>query len=355
MNSFGNNIRITIFGASHAPELGCTIEGLPAGARIDMREVNRMLVRRSAKGGGPGATLRQEEDLPRIVSGSENGIDGAFLVADGGPLTAVFRNRAQRSGDYGVIARPSHADYVSRIKYGAEYDLSGGGMSSGRMTLPMVFAGAVCSGLLKEKGVTVLSHVLRIGGVSDARFDPMAPALAQGSDPKFPLVDTSVRPAMEAEIASAKAAGDTLPCECECAATGLPVGLGEPFFDGLESTLSHLLFAIPGLRSVEFGDCTSLRGSLTNDPFTEGGRTLTNRSGGVNGGLANGMPLVFRCGFRPVPSISLPQTGFDLEKNEPAELIITGRHDACILPRGCAAVEAAAAIALYDLTRYENE
>jgi len=351
MNSFGNNLKLTVFGGSHSKELGCTIEGLPAGKSIDMRAVNRALLRRSAKMGGMGSTLRHEADIANITSGIEGDPFGIRVVTDGSPLTAVFANNFQNRNDYCAIARPSHADYVQYKKHGSEYDLSGGGQASGRMTLPLVFAGAVCAGLLALQGINIVSHVLRIGKVCDKRFDPMQPALAAEADGYFPLVDNSVKPEMQQAIAAAKESGDTLSCECECAVTGLPVGLGEPFFNGLESMLSHLLFAIPGLHGVEFGEHEHTLGSAMNDCFTEGGATTTNHSGGINGGMANGMPMVFRCWFRPIPSISLPQTGYDLINERPVPLTVTGRHDVCILPRGCVVVESAASICICDFMR----
>lgn len=347
MNSFGNNIKLELYGGSHDERMGCAITGLPAGAVIDRGAVDALIKRRSASRGGVGATARHEADLPEILSGAE--VTADKLILNGETLRAEFANSDPRKADYGHIARPSHADYVSFVKYGSLS--TGGGMSSGRITLPMTFAGGVCASLLMQQGVNIVSHVLRIGSVWDARFDPMAPRLESEADPFFPLADASVRNAMESLIVAAREAGDTVSCECECAVTGLPVGVGEPVFCGLESELAHLLFAIPGVRRVEFGDACGVFGSSINDQYTEGGRTLTNRSGGVNGGLSNGMPLVFTCGFRPVPSIKAEQTGFDLLSLRPAPLRIAGRHDTCILPRGLAAVEAAAAICVYDLMR----
>ena len=345
MNSFGNKIKLSISGGSHDESLGCVIYGLPRGARIDTELVNSLIMRRSAASGGPGATPRHEADIPHILSGAEEK-DGC-LVLDGSPLAVRFSNSSVRKSDYGHIARPSHADYVNFYKYGRV--VSGGGASSGRITLPMTFAGGVAASILKTRGVGVVGHVLRIGGVSDEPFDPVEPELGTGADRSFPLVDTSKKELMLSEIVSAREAGDTLSCECECAITGVPVGTGEPVFGGIESELSAFLFSIPGLRGVEFGERRFLRGSQMNDEFQEGGRTVTNRSGGVNGGMANGMPIVFRAWFRPVPSIGIEQTGFDLDTGRPAPIKITGRHDTCILPRGLAAVEAAAYFCILDI------
>ena len=340
MDTVGENIRLGLFGASHADCVGFTLSGLPKGFAVDMDEVRRDLLRRSAAA-HPYATPRHEADEPVVESGLENG------VTTGEEIRFSFPNRSRDGSGYGYVARPSHADYAAWAKYGPKADIMGGGKFSGRMTLPLVAAGSICRQALRRRGVEVFAHVLKIGGLADERFDPVDPQKPSG-DGLFPLVNAELRAPMEEMIRSAREKGDTLSCEAECAVLGLPVGLGEPLFDGMESALSRYLFMIPGLRSVEFGDMREY-GSQTNDQFTEGGRTLTNRSGGINGGMANGMPMVFRCGFRPVPSIALPQTGYDLISEKPVPLTITGRHDTCILPRGLAAVEAAACIAILDL------
>lgn len=346
MDTIGKNIILTLTGASHAAEVGCELSGIPAGVRLDMDAIRMDLDRRSAKKHAF-ATPRHEADEPRILSGV---VDG---VTDGAPIRVSFANKAHDRSEYRPVARPSHADYCAWVRSGGTEDISGGGKYSGRMTLPLVFAGSVCRQLLKERGIEVFSHVSFLGHIRDERFDPMmekAPEL----DPFFPLVDPSKRAEMEALIEKTRADGDTLACGAECAALGLPAGLGEPLFDGVESTLSRYLFMIPGLRGVEFGELKEF-GSGMNDQFTLGGRTLTNDSHGVNGGMANGMPLIFRCRFRPVPSIKKPQTGFDLIEKKPVPLTIRGRHDTAILPRGIVAVEAAACVALLDLmTEYDK-
>lgn len=340
MNTVGNNVKLTLFGASHAPAMGFVLEGVGAGHRLDedalLLDIERRSPRRHAD-----ATPRRETDEPHIESGFTNG------VTDGSPIKMVFYNRAYDRSEYKPVARPSHADYAAFMKSGGEEDISGGGRYSGRMTLPLTAAGSVCRGILKERGIIVASHVLRMGDIQDAPFDPVMTELPK-LDPFFPLVDPLRRAAMEKLISITRERGDTLSCEAECAVLGLPTGLGEPLFDGVESTLSRLLFMIPGLRGVEFGERRAF-GSEMNDQFTEGGRTATNHSGGVNGGMANGMPLVFRAWLRPVPSIALPQTGFDLTLKKPVPLEIKGRHDTAILPRGLAAVEAAASIGILDL------
>ena len=345
MNTIGTKLRLTLTGASHAPSVGCVLEGIPKGIRIDMDAVRFDLSRRSAASYAL-ATPRHEADEPLIDSGISDG------VTDGGPIAVTFPNRAFDRSEYRPIARPSHADYCAFVKSGGREDISGGGRYSGRMTLPLTFAGSVARQVLASRGIEIFSHVSFIGGIADAPFDPIMTERPK-LDPFFPLVDSSKRGEMEALLRTARESGDTLSCGLECAALGLPVGLGEPLFDGLEGVISRYLFMIPGLRGVEFGERLTC-GSEMNDQFTEGGRTLTNHSGGVNGGMANGMPLVFRVRFRPVPSISLPQTGYDLIEKKPAPLTISGRHDTAILPRGAVAVEAAAAIGILDLMLRER-
>lgn len=348
MDTFGTKIRLTLTGASHAPSLGFTLAGVPAGKKIDLEGVKRDIYRRSAAAHAD-STPRREADDFTVDSGIFEG------VTTGEPIAFTFPNRAHNRSEYAPIARPSHADYCAFVKSHGREDISGGGRYSGRMTLPLVAAGSICKQLLRERGIEIFAHVLAIGGERDSAFDPML-SEKPDMDLLFPVLDEAAGERMRELIRRTREAGDTLSCEAECAVLGLPVGLGEPLFGGVESALSSLLFMIPGLRGVEFGDRLAF-GSQMNDRFAEGGRTLTNHSGGVNGGMANGMPLVFRCWFRPVPSIALPQTGYDLINKKPVPLTIKGRHDTSILPRGLAAVEAAAAAALLDLLeRYdENE
>ncbi|MBO4383947.1 MAG: chorismate synthase [Clostridia bacterium] len=340
MDSIGKNIKLTLSGASHAPSVGCVLEGLPCGFKLDMDAVRFDLERRRA-GNYALATPRREADDLIIVSGIKDG------VTDGGPVSVTFPNREHDKNAYSPVARPSHADYAAWVKSGGAEDISGGGRYSGRMTLPLTFAGSVVRQLLKADGITVFSHISYIGSVEDAPFDPVmerAPEL----DPFFPLVDRTKREPMERLISETRDRGDTLACGLECAALGVPAGLGEPLFSGVESTLSRYLFMIPGLRGIDFADMRVL-GSEMNDQFADGGRTVTNRSFGINGGIANGMPLIVKVRFRPVPSIGLPQTGYDLIGSKPVPLEIKGRHDTAILPRGAAAVEAAVCLGLYDL------
>ena len=347
LNTFGNIFRVEIFGESHGPALGCTLDGLPAGFQPDLEDIAFELSRRRPRQSIE-STARREADSFEILSGF---FRGRFT---GMPLTAVFRNSDAKSTDYcGTAARPSHADYAANRKYGGYNDPRGGGAFSGRLTAPLVFAGAIAKQLLREHGIRVFSHVLRIGNISDLRFEPCMceqPML----DPFFPLVAPNRRSAFEELFEKAAAGKTSLGGSVECAALLEPESafFGEPFFDGVESMISHIVFSIPGIHGIEFGagfGFADLDGASANDRILSGGKTKTNNSGGINGGNANGMPIVFRACFRPVPTVMREQLSIDFVTGEETVLTPRGRHDVCILPRGCAAVEAAAAIALLDL------
>lgn len=344
MNSFGNNLRITLFGESHGNALGCVVDGLPAGFAPDMDALAFELKRRAPRSASESTSRRETDDF-EIVSGLYNG------RCTGAPLTAIFGNRDSRSEDYADnIPRPSHADLAARIKYGGFNDPRGGGMFSGRLTLPIVFAGALCKQLLLARGVRIASHILRIGAFTDARFDSIMTELP-ALDPMFPLIKPELKSNIEEFFSALRKEGNSVGGIVECAALGVPAGIGEPFFNGLESMVSHLVFSIPGVHGVEFGagfEFADLLGSDANDPILPDFRTQTNNSGGINGGISNGMPLIMRAAFRPVPSIALTQKSVDLNTGEAVTLTIPGRHDCCVLPRACAAIEAALAIALYD-------
>lgn len=345
MNSFGNNFCITLFGESHGSCVGCVIDGIPSGFSPDFEAIDSDLLRRSPRAAAF-STSRQETDSYEILSGLYRG------TTCGTPLAVIFPNKDSRPGDYAFTApRPSHADLAAFEKYGECCDLRGGGAFSGRLTAPLVLAGAVAKQILSGKGVSIASHICSVLDIADQPFDPVSNELPQ-LDPMFPLVEASVRRPLEALFDELRASGDSVGAVAECKIVSLPAGIGEPFFDSVESVLSHLLFSIPGVHAVEFGEgfgFGKLRGSQANDPIIPGRRTATNRSGGINGGISNGMPIVFRAAFRPVPSIAVEQDSIDLKSGEAVKLTITGRHDVCILPRGLAAVEAAAAIGILDL------
>ena len=345
MSQYGEHLHLTIFGQSHAPAIGMTLEGLPAGEAIDMTALQAFLNRR-APGRNEWSTPRKEADAPEFLSGLvEN-------VTCGAPLTAIIRNTNTRSGDYANLAsvpRPGHADYTAYVKYGGHADFAGGGAFSGRLTAPLCIAGGICLQLLKKQGIEVISRIAAIGQVTDS-----SPLTASTADKPFPVVDDTAREAMQAAIAAAKADGDSVGGVVECAVLGLPVGLGGPLFDGMEGRIARIIFGIPAVKGIEFGAgfaSAGLRGSENNDPFTlEDGqmKTLTNHCGGILGGITDGMPLTFRAAFKPTPSIAKEQQSVNLKTLSPEALRVVGRHDPCIVPRAVPCVEAAAAIAVYD-------
>ena len=344
-STYGQNLRLTIFGQSHSPAIGMTLEGIPAGEHIDFEVLARFLSRR-APGQNAWSTARREADAPEFVSG---------LVGDttcGAPLTALIRNTDTRSKDYSALAvtpRPGHADYTAAVKYGGHQDFAGGGHFSGRMTAPLCLAGGICLQLLEKEGIRVLSRIAKIGGVEDE-----GELLASTAEKEFPVVSDARGAQMRERIAAAKAEGDSVGGIVECAVLNLPAGLGDPMFDGMENRIAQIVFGIPAVKGLEFGAgfaLASLRGSESNDAFrVRDGKivTETNRCGGILGGITNGMPLNFRVAFKPTPSIAKTQRTVNLQTMENTELNITGRHDPCIVPRAVPVVEAAAAIAVYD-------
>ena len=344
-SSYGENIRLTIFGQSHSPAVGVTIEGIPAGERIDREELQRFLNRR-APGQNAWSTARKEEDRPLFVSGLKED------VTCGTPLTALIENRDTRSKDYENLRhlpRPGHADYTAAVKYGGFQDYAGGGHFSGRLTAPLCIAGGICRQLLEREGITLISRIAQIGPVCDE-----GALIASTAEKDFPVVDDAKGAQMRESIAAARAEGDSLGGVVECAVLGLPAGLGDPMFDGMENRIARIVFGIPAVKGLEFGDgfrLAALRGSEANDSYAvENGRlvTVTNHCGGILGGITDGMPLRFRAAIKPPPSIAGEQRSVDLDSMEETILKIEGRHDPCIVPRAVPVVEAAAAVAVYD-------
>lgn len=325
-NTIGDRYRFTIWGQSHAPAIGVTIEGLPAGFCPDMGRLQRFLARR-APGSTPFATPRKEADAPEILSGLADG------VTCGAPLTAVIHNTNTRSGDYDElrrIPRPGHADYPAYVKYGSARDVAGGGQFSGRLTAPLCIAGGLAIQLLEERGIRIHARIAMVGGETEPD-------------------------AMTAKMQQAKDAGDSVGGMIECVCEGIPAGLGDPMFDGMENRIARLVFGIPAVKGVEFGagfGVASMLGSENNDPyyFDETGavRTRTNHAGGILGGITNGAPIVFRAAFKPTPSIGIEQDSVDLSTGENTKLTVRGRHDPCIVVRAVPVVEAAAACAILD-------
>ncbi len=354
MSAFwGNNLRITVFGESHGPAIGVTIDGLPSGIELEEDKIARAMARR-APGHSATATQRKEADQVEILSGLYQG------KTTGTPLTGIIRNTNCRSQDYGSgkLLRPGHADYTGFVRYQGYNDPAGGGHFSGRLTAPLVFAGAIAESWLAQKGIVVAAHALSIGPLEDAAFDLChidAATLNELKKKEFPTLDHQVAAFMQAAILEAKEAQDSIGGVIECAAVGLPAGWGNPIFHGAESVIAQLLFGIPGIKGVEFGTgfgFANLRGSEANDPYhLEQGRIVTssNHNGGLSGGITNGMPCVLRAAVRPTPSISQPQKTVDLQTMTEEEIVIRGRHDPCIVPRAVPVIEAAVMLAFMDL------
>ena len=344
-SSYGENLRVHIFGESHGPAVGVTVEGIPAGERVDLEELQRFLDRR-APGRSAWSTPRKEADIPEFLSGLREG------RTCGTPLTAILKSANTRSGDYDAlrdVPRPGHADYTAWVKYGESRDSRGGGHFSGRLTAPLCVAGGICLQLLAREGITVLSRIAAIGGIRDE-----GELTASTAEKAFPTVSDSAGEAMRSAIAAARAEGDSLGGVIECAVLGLPAGLGDPMFDGIENRIAAAVFGVPAVKGIEFGAgfaAAGLRGSENNDAFSvENGRIITdsNHCGGILGGITDGMPLTFRAAVKPTPSLARPQQSVDLKTGEIVPLTVTGRHDPCIVPRAVPCLEAAAAIAVYD-------
>ena len=344
-SSYGENLRIHIFGESHGSAVGVTMEGIPAGEAVDLDGLQKFLDRR-APGRNPWSTPRKEADIPEFLSGLREG------KTCGTPVTAILRSANTRSGDYDAlrdVPRPGHADYTAWVKYGESRDSRGGGHFSGRLTAPLCVAGGICLQLLACQGIEVVSRIAAIGGVQDE-----GELTASTAAKTFPTVSDARGEAMRAAIREARLAGDSLGGVIECAVLGLPAGLGDPMFDGMENRIASAVFAVPAVKGVEFGAgfaAAGLRGSENNDPFSvENGRIITtsNHCGGILGGITDGMPLTFRAAVKPTPSIARPQQSVNLKTGKIIPLTVTGRHDPCIVPRAVPCIEAAAAIAVYD-------
>lgn len=354
-NTYGNNISLSVFGGSHDAEIGMTLQGFPAGMKLDTAALHALMARR-APGSTPLGTPRRESDLPIFTDGLDK--QG---VTTGGTIRAVIKNQNTRSSDYSFIydtPRPGHADLVALKKYGTGVDLRGGGRFSGRLTAPLCIAGALCLQYLKDRGIRIGAHIASVGSVKDRFFDPVCPdmkLLEELSARPLAVIDEVAAAEMARVITDARAAGDSVGGTIECAITGLPMALGEHMFDGVEGRISSILFAIPAVKAVEFGAGFSLgemRGSESNDPYVTDGKaitTKTNNCGGILGGMTNGMPVIFRIAVKPTPSIAREQQTVSLRTMQNTTIRVGGRHDPCILPRAVPVVEAAAAIAVLDL------
>lgn len=348
-STYGEHLKFSIFGQSHGPAIGMTLDGIPAGLPVNLETLQAFLNRR-APGQNDFSTPRREEDRPEFLSGL---LDGFTC---GAPIAAIIRNTNTRSGDYANLKdcpRPGHADYTAQVKYGGYQDSAGGGHFSGRLTAPLCIAGGLCKQWLEARGVCIGAHIAAIEREEDIPFDPLQPQLWQVRA-DFPVLDGEAGRRMRMAVAQAKAEQDSVGGIIECAVTGLPAGLGEPMFGGVENRIAQIVYGIPAVKGVEFGvgfGAARLRGSQNNDPFRmENGRIVTasNHCGGILGGITNGMPVLFRVAVKPTPSISQVQQSVSLSEGENRNLAIKGRHDPCIVPRAVPVVEAAAAIALFD-------
>lgn len=349
-STYGDNLKLSIFGQSHGRAIGMTLDGVPAGLPVDLDRLQSFLSRR-APGRGDYATPRKEADIPEFLSGI---VDGFTC---GAPIAAIISNTNTRSSDYEElkdIPRPGHADYTAQIKYGGFQDVSGGGHFSGRLTAPLCIAGGLCKQWLEQLGIRIGAHVIQIGPNSTDRFDPMEPQLDRIGQ-IFPTLTAESAEIFQETISVARSRGDSVGGRIECAVTGLPAGLGEPMFGGIESRIAQIVYGIPAVKNVGFGWSDAFAahyGSESNDPYTlQNGqiRTATNHCGGILGGITNAMPLIFDVTVKPTPSIGIPQQSVSLSRNEEATLTVQGRHDPCIVPRAVPVVEAAAAIAIFDI------
>ena len=347
----GQRLRLSIFGQSHSEAIGMTLDGLPAGIPVDLDALQGFLNRR-APGRNDWSTPRREEDRPEFLCGLKDG------YTCGAPLTAIIHNSNTRPKDYSqlkITPRPGHADYTAEVKYRGYQDFSGGGHFSGRLTAPLCIAGGILKQALESRGVTVDARIRAIAGIMDD-----SPFEASVSEKEFPVVDDMIGAQMREAIAKARAEGDSVGGVIECIVRGLPAGVGEPMFDGLENLIARSVFAVPAVKGIEFGagfEAARMRGSQNNDAFcVRDGRieTITNHAGGILGGISDGMPVVFRVVIKPTPSIAKEQQSVNLNSMEAAKLRIEGRHDPCIVPRAVPVIEAVAALAITDLLLGES-
>ncbi len=351
---WGNNIRISIFGESHGNAIGVNIDGLPSGFPVDMDKVINEMARR-APGKSPLSTTRKEGDIPEILSGYFEG------KTTGTPLCAIIRNSNTKSKDYSKlksVMRPGHADYTGAIRYNGFNDYRGGGHFSGRITAPLVFAGAICRQILESKGIIISAHVSSIGSIKDESFldvELNEELIKSFKGKELPLINSSLEESMREEIINARMNMDSIGGTIECVVLGIDAGIGNPFFDSVESTLAHLIFSVPAVKGIEFGkgfDISKMRGSEANDEYYLDGKnikTKTNNNGGILGGITNGMPIVFNVAIKPTASIFKEQNTVNIATMEETKLSIEGRHDPCIVQRALPVIEAVTAIGILEL------
>ncbi len=349
-NTFGSSLTVTLFGESHGEAIGAVIDGIAPGIRINREYIDKKLTQRRPS--GRISTARVENDPYSIVSGAFNG------YTTGAPLTVIIPNKNTRSMDYDkqkTLPRPGHADYAAFCKYGGYHDYRGGGHFSGRVTAALVAAGAIISHALIEKEIMIGTHIARLHGISDRKFEDLSADITRLAEVDFPVLSEEAEIKMKKEITEAASNGDSVGGILESVITGVPAGVGEPWFDSAEGVISHILFSIGGIKGVEFGagfGFADMLGSEANDPLVMNGMdicTATNNNGGINGGITNGMPIVVRTAVKPTPSIAKEQKTVDLEAMKNTPLVIEGRHDPAIIHRARAVVDAALAIAVADM------
>lgn len=351
-NTIGNEITITLFGESHGPAIGCVLDGIPCGVRIDMDRLAWAMEKRKAVGSI--STARQEADEVKLLSGVKNG------VTEGTPIAILIENTNKRSGDYNALAdtpRPGHADYSAELRYHGFQDKAGGGHFSGRLTAPLVAAGEICNQMLEAKGIIIGSHIQKLHGIEDDALDEsiLKEQIEALNAKQFAVLNEEAGKQMIAEIEKARNSLDSVGGVLETAVVGLEAGIGEPEFDSIESRLSAALFSVPAVKGVAFGEgfgFADLYGSEANDAFVvRNGKieTETNHNGGINGGISNGMPIVFTTVIKPTPSIAKVQHTVNLKTMENATIEINGRHDPAIIHRARAVVDAMTAFVLADM------
>lgn len=350
-STYGDQLKLSIFGQSHGTAIGMTLDGIPAGLPVDIAELQKFLNRR-APGKNAYSTPRSEADAPEFLSGI---VDGYTC---GAPIAATIRNTNTKSGDYDNLKdcpRPGHADYPAQVKYAGYQDTAGGGHFSGRLTAPLCIAGGLCKQWLEARGIRIAAHLYSVAGIADEpeKLDPVDPQLNK-INMLFPVVNTEAGEKMQEAISAAQKDGDSVGGIIQCFITGVPAGLGNPMFDGIENKIAQIIYGIPAVKGLEFGagfGVASLKGSENNDAYciqNEKVVTTTNHAGGILGGITTGMPIIFRVAIKPTPSIAKTQESISLSQMKSQSLVVNGRHDPCIAPRAVPVVEAAAAIAIFD-------
>ena len=349
-STYGENLKLSIFGQSHGKAIGMVLDGIPAGLRVNETDLAEFMARRMP-GSSDYVTARKERDQVVFLSGIADG------YTCGAPISAVIENADAHSADYSSVKqtpRPGHADYTAQVKYGGFQDAAGGGHFSGRLTAPLCIAGGLCKQWLADLGISVGAHITQVGNALGQRFDPLNPQLEQVGQ-LFPTLSTESAEVFQQVIAQAKERGDSVGAKVECAVTGISAGLGDPMFGGVENRIAQIIYGIPAVKAVGFGcgeDFAVLYGSESNDAYAMvDGRvvTATNRCGGILGGITTGMPMIFTATFKPTPSIGMPQASVDITTGEAVTIEVTGRHDPCVAVRAVPVVEAAAAVAIYDM------